>query len=113
MKFLCDRIRSYGCNKPAITDEGLLKTAWECSITLTDVEWAWVNGLFTKVCLQVSSEAELLDIHRRAQDAGLISSLIQDAGQTEFGGVPTYTCCAIGPDTAEKIDPITGGLALY
>jgi peptidyl-tRNA hydrolase len=26
--------------------------------------------------------------------------------------VPTYTCLAIGPDTSEKIDPITGHLSL-
>lgn len=27
-------------------------------------------------------------------------------------GVPTVTCCAIGPDMAERLDPITGGLKL-
>jgi len=32
--------------------------------------------------------------------------------ETEFHGVPTNTCLAIGPDLAEKIDSITGDLEL-
>ena len=45
--------------------------------------------------------------------AGLTVSLITDAGATEFGGVPTNTCLAIGPHQAEKIDKITSHLKLY
>ena len=44
--------------------------------------------------------------------AGLNRSLIQDAGLTEFKGIPTLTCCAIGPNESEKIDLITGSLQL-
>ena len=33
-------------------------------------------------------------------------------GFTEFNGVPTFTCIAVGPDKSEKIDLITGGLPL-
>ena len=54
-----------------------------------------------------------LDVHERAQAAGPESHLIRDAGHTEFDGVPTLTCCAIGPDDEAKIDPITGELSLY
>ena len=72
----------------------------------------WINGLFTKVCVSVESEEELLAIYEKAKVAGLICSLIQDAGLTEFGGVPTYTCCAIGPNWSDEIDQITGGLKL-
>jgi PTH2 family peptidyl-tRNA hydrolase len=39
--------------------------------------------------------------------------LVQDAGLTEFGGVPTYTAVAIGPDYDDRIDPVTGDLELY
>jgi hypothetical protein len=35
------------------------------------------------------------------------TALIQDAGLTEFGGVPTYTALAIGPDEDAKIDELT------
>lgn len=72
----------------------------------------WLNGQFTKVCVQVKSEAELQEIYDKAKQAGLICSLITDAGHTEFGGVPTKTCCAIGPNWSSEIDPITSHLSL-
>jgi peptidyl-tRNA hydrolase, PTH2 family len=72
----------------------------------------WLNGLFTKICLSVDSEQELLDIYNKAKDNGLICSLITDSGLTEFNGVPTITCCAIGPSFSEDIDKITGHLKL-
>lgn len=72
----------------------------------------WVNGIFTKVVVCVDSEAELLEVYRKAGDAGLPSSLVRDAGHTEFHGVPTYTTVAIGPADADAIDAITGGLRL-
>lgn len=73
----------------------------------------WVDGLFAKVTVQIDSEERLLEIHQQALSAGLPVALIQDAGRTEFHGVPTYTCLAIGPANAEDIDKITGGLKLY
>jgi peptidyl-tRNA hydrolase, PTH2 family len=82
------------------------------TIPLTDSMSAWLYNQFTKICVSVNSEQELLDIHKRAEDAGLPCSLIQDMGHTEFHGVPTYTSVAIGPDKADLIDPITGGLPL-
>ncbi len=84
----------------------------EGTIILLPHEVEWVKGRFTKVCVRVDSEEELLDIHQQAIDAGLSSFLITDAGLTEFNGVPTNTCLAIGPDEAEKIDQITGHLRL-
>ncbi|HEY2682274.1 MAG TPA: aminoacyl-tRNA hydrolase [Steroidobacteraceae bacterium] len=72
----------------------------------------WLCGRFKKICVSVNSEAELLDLHRRALESGLIAALIKDAGLTEFDGVATYTALAIGPDAGEKIDPLTGSLPL-
>ena len=72
----------------------------------------WMEGRFTKVCVQVDSEAALLAIVDQAKAARAPVALIQDSGATEFGGVPTHTCCAIGPADATLIDPITGGLKL-
>lgn len=80
---------------------------------LTPEQQAWVEGAFTKVCVVVESEEELRAVHTRALEAGLEAHLITDAGRTEFGGVPTVTACGIGPDTAERLDPITGHLKLY
>lgn len=73
---------------------------------------SWLEGKFTKVVLGVKTEEELLDVYQKASSAGLLCSLIRDAGDTEFGGVPTLTAVGIGPAAAEKIDPITGGLQL-
>lgn len=72
----------------------------------------WLTGRFTKICLSVDSEEELLEIYQSAIDNGLNVKLITDAGLTEFNGVPTKTCLAIGPDQPEKIDPITRHLKL-
>jgi len=73
----------------------------------------WIEGLFTKVCLQVNSENELMDIYIEANKANLPCALIKDSGLTEFGGVPTRTCIAIGPAKSEEIDKITGHLPLF
>jgi peptidyl-tRNA hydrolase, PTH2 family len=72
----------------------------------------WLTGLFKKVVVYVESEEKLLSVYKEAFDSSLICSLIQDAGLTEFKGVPTYTCCAIGPDLSEEIDKITKDLPL-
>ncbi len=81
-------------------------------VSLTAEQLAWIFGRFTKICLYVESEAELDDIHHSALEAGLDSRIIVDSGVTEFRGVPTKTCLAIGPHYASKIDPITGHLKL-
>lgn len=73
---------------------------------------SWLCGDFRKICVGVSSEAELLAVFAQAKEKGLRCSLIQDHGLTEFGGVPTYTAVAIGPASADRIDEITGALGL-
>jgi len=83
------------------------------TVKLSKPALAWIQSGFAKVCLQVNSEEELLEIHKNAKEAGLESYLITDSGKTEFDGVPTKTCLAIGPDDAGKIDKITGDLKLY
>ena len=77
-----------------------------------EAERRWLEGAFTKVCVRVDSEDELIDVVHQAQKAGITAYLCVDAGKTEFHGVPTPTCCAIGPDVSERIDPITGHLEL-
>lgn len=82
-------------------------------ICLSEAEMAWMEGSFAKIVCQVDTEEELLDIQRKAREAGVISTLITDSGFTEFNGVPTNTAVAVGPDEEERIKPITGGLKLY
>jgi PTH2 family peptidyl-tRNA hydrolase len=79
----------------------------------TEVETAWLEGLFTKVCVRVESDEQLLSVAQAAEQAGLRVEIITDAGKTEFSGVPTRTCLAVGPDRAAKVDAVTGHLELY
>lgn len=72
----------------------------------------WLDTSFTKICVYVNSEEELVRLHERARAAGVVSCLITDNGLTEFNGVPTKTCGAIGPALVKDVDGITGGLPL-
>ena len=89
-----------------------IKTNSQYVINMDEEMESWLSGRFKKICVYVNSEEELLAIHKKAQEAGLHCALIQDSGLTEFGGVPTYTAVAIGPNLPEKIDLITGNLSL-
>ena len=80
--------------------------------SFTEAERRWLDGVFTKVCVPADSEEELLAIVEKAREAGVLVQLCVDAGRTEFHGVPTPTCCAVGPDYPERIDLITGHLKL-
>jgi peptidyl-tRNA hydrolase, PTH2 family len=82
-------------------------------VQLSEAERAWLQTSFRKVTVKVGSEEELLAVYDKALEAGLVVHLITDRGLTEFGGVPTRTCLAIGPDYDDRIDPVTGDLELY
>ena len=81
-------------------------------LPLSKAEMQWIEGSFLKVCVGVDTEQELLDIVGKARIVGVECNLITDQGHTEFNGVPTNTCLALGPDYSSKIDPITGNLKL-
>lgn len=71
----------------------------------------WKKEGAKKVVLKVRDEKELLKYRQLAEDAGLKTALITDAGHTvlEPG---TVTCLGIGPDEEEKIDRISGKLRM-
>lgn len=73
---------------------------------------AWLRGPFTKIALSVPDENELLRLHEIAKSRGVITSLVQDSGRTQFHGVPTHTVVAIGPDLIGVVDEICGHLKL-
>jgi len=119
------------------SDLGVEDEYW-LDIPLTAEMAEWVRGLFTKIVLTVDSEEDLLRAKALADEAGIPTALITDAGRTEFkakcewcGGlghipdvmgapicgycegtgkvsVPTNTAIAIGPAKASEIDKITG-----
>jgi PTH2 family peptidyl-tRNA hydrolase len=82
-------------------------------VRFSEAERVWLDVSMRKVTVKVASEQELLDVYGKALAAGLVVELITDRGLTEFGGVPTRTCLAVGPDYDDLIDPVTGDLELY
>ncbi|HLP80348.1 MAG TPA: peptidyl-tRNA hydrolase Pth2 [Acidobacteriota bacterium] len=72
---------------------------------------AWRSAGMKKVALKVKDLAELYKYEQLAKQADIVTAIISDAGKTvvEPG---TVTCCAIGPDSEEKIDKITKNLQL-
>ena len=82
------------------------------SVLLSAAAREWVNGIYTKIVLGADSEAELLEVQKLCEQAGLQTCLVIDKGLTE---IPpnTPTALGIGPDEAEKIDAITGQNGLH
>ena len=75
-----------------------------------DFVMQWLSESYPKVVLKIDNEAALLAVYEQAIARGLSSHLVQDRGDTEFHGVPTYTVVSIGPAPAHLIDEITGSL---
>lgn len=71
----------------------------------------WHHEGMKKVILKVDSMKELLKFKNDAEDSGMVTALITDAGKTFFNQAET-TCLAIGPDDEDKIDALTGKLKL-
>jgi PTH2 family peptidyl-tRNA hydrolase len=71
----------------------------------------WQAGGMKKVVLKVKDMKELIKYKNLAEDNGLVTALITDAGRTvvEPG---TTTCLGIGPGKEEKIDKVTGSLKM-
>ena len=90
---------------------GALRAAWAHG-EYADAADVWFQTGTTKVCVGVDSESDLVRIHGEAQAADLPVHIVIDSGRTEFDGVPTRTCLAIGPAPIDQIDPITGQLRL-
>jgi peptidyl-tRNA hydrolase, PTH2 family len=100
--WLADRVR-----------QGLDPNGTVNRLTLSAAERSWLQASFRKVTVKVTSEEELMAVYQTAIEAGLLVHLVTDRGLTEFGGVPTRTCLAVGPDYDDLVDPVTGDLELY
>lgn len=90
----------------------MMKSVYE-GIRWADLELIdWLEHGMKKICVRTDTEEQLLELHRKAKEAGLRAHMVTDAGHTEFHGVPTVTCLAIGPNEDGAVDAITGGLTL-
>jgi len=72
---------------------------------------AWLKEGQCKIAVKVGSEKELLRLEKETKELGLPSALILDRGLTELPP-DTITCLGIGPAPSDKVDRITGKLAL-
>ena len=71
----------------------------------------WKKQGAKKIVLKVEDEKELIKYLSIAQDEGLETTLIKDAGHTVLDP-GTITCLGIGPDDESKIDKVTGKLKM-
>jgi len=72
---------------------------------------AWLDEGQCKIAVKVNTENELLRLEGEAKKSGLPHALISDRGLTQLPP-GTVTCLAIGPAPSNKVDKITGKLAL-
>lgn len=110
MKSLVDAMQRVDLPEMIETEDGLDEVKRPSLVLDLDSDKelkAWLEGSFTKIVVYVKSEEKLMNLYNKVKSAGLRASLIIDNGTTEFGGVKTKTCIAIGPHDAERIDPFT------
>jgi PTH2 family peptidyl-tRNA hydrolase len=101
-----------GLYKTGDTEFGYVETGKDFSYDHWIEVDHWLKNSFRKICVYVNSEQELDELKQKAEDVGLVVHLIIDNGDTEFKGVPTKTCLAIGPHKDEKFEGITDHLPL-
>lgn len=94
-----------------ILDGPYVRPNW--SFEFTEEVKDWLANSFAKITLYVNSEQELDDLYTKCKDSGLEVHMITDSGRTEFHGVATKTCLAIGPHQLSKFEGITENLPLY
>lgn len=103
-------------NKKKLIDE---RTQYKVEFDENTILDKWLNGIFTKICLNADSEDEMLKIYdninkyNETVDEKIPIVLIEDCGKTCFHGEKTKTCIGIGPFWSDVIDKFTGHLKLF
>ena len=110
MKVILDRMKVQEYAKESTIWEGCM--VWHMTVFESEPMHRWLKGAFTKIVVYVDSEKELFELKEKAEEAGLLTALVTDAGRTEFHGERTNTCIAIGPAWDSELKPITGDLPL-
>ena len=90
-----------------------VKAANEMNLRLTDEELEWFNDSFTKICLGIKSEEELLEIYNKLKDLGINVVLITDNKLSLRDENPVHTCIGIGPCDELKVKDIIGHLKVF
>jgi peptidyl-tRNA hydrolase, PTH2 family len=72
----------------------------------------WIESGQMKVVLKVDVEKELYALKAHAEDVGLTTAVVSDAGHTQLAP-GTVTCLGVGPGKAKDIDAVVGHLKLF
>ena len=72
---------------------------------------AWLSSGQKKVCVKGTDSDHLLEFEKSAKQKGILTTRINDAGHTQ---IPrgSFTVLALGPDTDDTLDALTGELKL-
>ena len=77
-------------------------------VNLTSEMKEWIDNSFTKIVLFVNTNEDFYNLMEKLDNQNEVPyALIEDNGQTEFNGVKTKTCVAVGPADSYKIDKFT------
>ena len=98
-------------NRQWIIDEEKKVVKIDVELDMDSPLYIWLSTIFKKVVVG-GTLSEIVTAYQKAKMEGIPCSLIEDRGLTEFGGEPTITACALGPEDPYKIDKITGNLKL-
>ncbi len=76
-------------------------------------EWfrRWIETGQKKIVVKVRGLEELFSLRRAAEELGIPTFLVVDAGFTQLKP-GTITCLGLGPAPSELLDKVTGGLPL-
>mmetsp|Transcript_18433 Transcript_18433/g.31526 ORF Transcript_18433/g.31526 Transcript_18433/m.31526 type:complete len:86 (+) Transcript_18433:401-658(+) len=77
----------------------------------TKVYERWTNVGQKKICVKVSSEADLIEMKKKADEIGIPNYLVADAGHTQIAA-GSLTVCGLGPVESQHVNIITGGKKL-
>ena len=80
------------------------------TLQFTDEELEWFHDSFTKICLGIKGEEDLLEIYNKLRDLGINVVLITDKKLSERDEKPVHTCIGIGPCDESKVKDIIGHL---
>ena len=122
----CERLKErFGLDVPCYTDYREMLAAEKDNIDIVDVVTSdKAHCPVTLAALEAGCHVmcekpmslfteECTAMVKKAEEKGIIASVITDAGMTEFHGVPTKTCLALEPLPDDIADELTGGLPLY
>lgn len=104
MAFITKNEKLYGCDMFSAKGKPLKRFIKYFEGDFAEEFDQWIQQDYTKVCLAVPSEDEMLEIYMYALEQKLEAHLITDNGRTCFNNIKTNTCLGIGPHFIDKFD---------